>query len=34
MNLLLGIVLTISVPDTAKITLTTSPEDNYFMCSV
>lgn len=34
MNLLLGLVLTVSVPDTAKIILTTSPEDNYFMCPV
>jgi hypothetical protein len=34
MNLLLGLVLTVSVPDTAKIILTTSPEDNYFMCPI
>ena len=34
MNLLLGLMLTVSVPDTAKITITTSLEDNYFMCPV
>jgi hypothetical protein len=34
MSLLLSLVLTVSVPDTAKIILTTSPEDNYFMCPI